>query len=109
MGWVWLGIAIVAELVATLSLKASDGMTRVGPAVIVVAGYSLAFYLLSLALREIGVGTTYAIWSGIGIVGSAVGAYLLFGERMSPLTIVGAAIVVVGVVVIGLGTRGQAA
>jgi small multidrug resistance pump len=103
VGWLLLGAAIVLELVATMSLKASDGMSRWGYAALTIGCYVSAFYLLSLALRSIGIGPAYAIWSGVGTVGAAVLAYLIFGERMTPLTIGGAALVVVGVVVMGVG------
>jgi small multidrug resistance pump len=107
MGWVWLAMAIASELMGSLALKASDGMSRLLPAGLVVVGYGAAFTFLSLALRTIGLGPAYATWSGIGTVGAAVGAYLVFGERVSPLTVVGIGIVVVGVVVMQLGGSGE--
>lgn len=67
MNWIFLSIAIVAEVIATSALKASDGFSRLGPTVVVIAGYGIAFYFLSLALRGIPVGVAYAVWSGVGI------------------------------------------
>jgi small multidrug resistance pump len=58
----------VAEVVGTTALKASDGFSRALPSLVVVVGYGLAFYFLSLTLRTIKVGVAYAIWSGLGIV-----------------------------------------
>jgi small multidrug resistance pump len=103
MAWIYLAVAILTEVVGTLALKASDGFTRIGPAVVVVVTYGLSFVFLALALRSINVGPVYAIWSGIGTVGAALGGWLLFTERLSPLTLVGMAIVVAGIVVMNLG------
>ena len=66
--WLILAIAIVAEVIGTTALKASDGFTRLWPSAIVVVGYGVSFYCLSLVLRSIPVGVTYAVWSGLGIV-----------------------------------------
>ena len=63
-----LGVAIVAEVIATSALKASDGFTRLWPSVVTVIGYGIAFFCLSLTLRTIPTGIAYAIWSGVGIV-----------------------------------------
>ena len=67
MRWLYLSIAIVAEVIATSALKASEGFARFGPSAVVVVGYGIAFYFLSLTLREIPVGIAYAVWSGVGI------------------------------------------
>ena len=65
--YVLLGIAIVAEVIATSALRASEGFTRLLPAVIVVFGYGISFYCLSLTLKSLPVGIVYAIWAGVGI------------------------------------------
>jgi small multidrug resistance pump len=107
MAWVLLLLAIGAEVVATLSLKASDGFSRLWPSVTVVVGYAIAFTLLAFALKTLDVGPAYALWAGLGTVGAAIGGWLVFSERLSVLTLVGIAVVVVGVVAITLGeTRG---
>lgn len=80
--WVLLGVAIVAEVVATSALKASEGFTRLVPSVVVILGYGAAFYLLSLALRTIPVGIAYAIWAGLGIVLMAAVGWLAFGQKL---------------------------
>ena len=103
MAWVLLVLAIAAEVVGTLSLKASDGFSRLWPSVAVVAGYGLAFTLLAFALKTLDVGPAYALWAGLGTVGAAVGGWLIFSERLSVLTLAGIVIVVVGVVAITLG------
>jgi small multidrug resistance pump len=103
MAWVLLVLAIGAEVVGTLSLKASDGFSRLWPSVAVVAGYGLAFTLLAFALKTLDVGPAYALWAGLGTVGAAIGGWLIFSERLSMLTVAGIVIVVVGVVAITMG------
>lgn len=103
MAWVLLALAIAAEVVGTLSLKASDGFSRLWPSVAVVVGYGLAFTLLAFALKTLDVGPAYALWAGLGTVGAAIGGWLVFSERMNLLTVAGIAIVIVGVVAITLG------
>lgn len=105
MGWIVLGAAIVAEVTATLALRGSDGLTRLWPSVVVVAGYGLAFFLLAQALKNLGVGTAYAMWSGFGTVGATVGGWALFGERLTITVIAGMALVVAGVTVMNLSGR----
>ena len=103
MAWVLLVLAIAAEAVGTLSLKASDGFSRLWPSVAVVVGSGLAFTLLAFALQTLDVGPAYAPWAGLGPVAAAVGGWLIFSERMNLLTISGIAIVIIGVVAITLG------
>ncbi|MEA1079553.1 multidrug efflux SMR transporter [Marinobacter qingdaonensis] len=100
--WVFLAMAIVAEVVATSSLKASEGFTRLWPSVVVVVGYGVAFYLLGLALRTIPVGTAYAIWAGLGIVLVAAAGWLVFGQKLDAWGIVGMVLIVSGVFVLNV-------
>lgn len=95
-----LGFAIAAEIVATSALKASDGMTRVVPAVLVVAGYGVTFYLLSLSLRTLPVGFVYAIWSGLGLIGVTLVGIALFAEGMTALKLAGMVLILAGVVLV---------
>ena len=100
MSYLYLAIAIVAEVIGTSSLKASEGFTRLAPSVIVVVGYAVAFFFLSLTLRTIPVGIAYAIWAGAGIaLIVAVGA-VLFQEIPDTPAIVGVALIVAGVVIV---------
>lgn len=99
-----LALAIASEILGTSALKASDGMTRPTPAVIVVASYALAFYLLALSLRTLPVGFVYAIWAGLGTVGVAIVGMLVFGEAMPATKIAGMALIVGGVVLLNLGS-----
>ena len=103
MSWLFLALAIGAEVTATLSLKASEGFSKLGPSIVVVAGYLTAFILLGLTIRELPVGLAYALWAGLGTVGATVGGLVFFGERLPGLVIAGIAVVVVGVVMITTG------
>ncbi|AMD01409.1 MULTISPECIES: DMT family transporter [Halomonas] len=105
MAFVYLALAIVAEVVATSALKATEGFTRLWPSLIVVVGYVLAFYMLSLVLRTIPVGVAYAIWAGMGIVLVALVGALVFGQRPDLPAMLGITLIIAGVVVIQLFSR----
>lgn len=100
--WGILGIAIIAEVIATSSLRASEGFTKFWPSVIVAVGYATAFYFLSLTLRVIPVGVAYAVWSGVGVALIALVAFLLYGQRLDAAGILGIGLIVAGVVVLNL-------
>lgn len=100
--WVFLGVAILAEVVATSALKASDGFSRAVPSIIVVAGYVCAFYFLSLTLRTIPVGIAYAIWSGLGIVLVSLIGLFVFGQRLDAPALIGMGLIVAGVLVMNV-------
>lgn len=100
MVYVYLGLAIIAEVIATSALKASNEFTRLWPSVIVLVGYALAFYLLTLVLRTLPVGIAYAFWAGLGIVLVTLIGVLVFGETPDFPAIVGLAMIIGGVVVI---------
>jgi small multidrug resistance pump len=100
--WLSLGTAIVAEVIGTSALKASDGFTRLWPSVIVVVGYACAFWLLALTLRSIPVGVAYAIWAGLGIVLIALVGVVLFGQKLDAPAIIGMGLIVAGVVVMNV-------
>lgn len=102
MQWIYLSIAIVCEVIATSALKASDGFTRLGPSVVVVIGYVVSFYCLSLTLRSIPVGIVYAIWSGVGIVLISTVGWLLFDQSLSPVALLGMAFITIGVVILNV-------
>jgi len=105
MGYLYLAIAIVAEVIATNALKASDEFTRLTPSVIVVLGYGIAFYCLSLVLKTISVGVAYAIWAGMGIVLVAVVAAVMFKQVPDLPAIIGMLLIISGVVVIQVFSR----
>lgn len=100
--WLVLGAAIVAETIATLAMKASDGFTKVIPSVIVVLGYGIAFYLLSITLRTIPVGIAYAIWSGVGIVLITIVGWSVFGQKLDAAALIGMGLIIAGVVVMNV-------
>jgi small multidrug resistance pump len=100
MNWLYLAIAILSEVVATSALKASAGFSRFLPSVLVVGGYALAFYFLSLTLRVIPVGIAYAIWSGVGVVLVCLLGWLVYGQKLDIAAGIGIALIVAGVVVL---------
>ncbi|MEW6346040.1 MAG: multidrug efflux SMR transporter [Paraburkholderia sp.] len=103
-----LAIAIVAEVVATSALRAAEGFSRVLPSVIVVLGYGVAFYCLSLTLKSIPVGIVYAVWSGAGIVLITLVALVLYRQVPDWPAIVGLGLIISGVVVLNLFSKMQA-
>jgi len=106
--WLLLAVAIIGEVVATSALKATTGFSRLGPSVMVVLGYGLAFYCLSLTLDSIPVGVAYAIWSGLGIVLVTAIAWWLYGQRLDFWGFIGIAVIVSGVVVLNLLSKASA-
>ena len=105
MSWVYLLTAIVAEVIATSALKASDGFSKLWPSVLTVAGYMVAFYCLSLTLRTIPVGIAYAIWSGLGIVLVTIASYVLYRQSVDLPALIGMGLIVAGVAVIQLFSK----
>ncbi|AZT83004.1 QacE family quaternary ammonium compound efflux SMR transporter [Marinobacter sp. NP-4(2019)] len=103
--WLFLGVAIVAEVVATSALKSSDGFSRLMPSIIVILGYVLAFYFLSLTLKVIPIGVAYAIWAGLGIVLIALVSWAIYGQKLDLPAIAGMTLIVMGVAVINLFSR----
>jgi small multidrug resistance pump len=102
MKWGYLLIAIVAEVVGTSALKASQGFTLLLPSAIVVLGYLVAFYCLSLTLDRVPVGIAYALWSGIGIILISAVGWLWFDQALDTAAVIGVALIVAGVGVINL-------
>lgn len=102
MHWLYLALAIVAEVVATSALKTAAGFTRPLPSLLVVLGYGVAFYFLSLSLRVVPVGVAYAIWSGVGTALIAVIGWVLFGQALDFAALIGLALIVAGVAVLQL-------
>lgn len=100
-----LGLAIVAEVAATSALKASARFTEPGPSVIVILGYLLAFYLMSIVIESIPVGITYAVWSGLGIVLVTLVAVPLYRQVPDLPALLGMGLIIAGVLVINLFSR----
>ncbi|BDT70816.1 multidrug transporter [Comamonadaceae bacterium OS-4] len=105
MNWLYLAIAIVCEVVATSALKATEGFTRWQPSALVVLGYGLAFFFLSLTLRSIPVGIAYAIWAGAGVVLVSIAGWLLYQQALDLAAILGIGLIVAGVLVINLFSK----
>lgn len=103
--WVLLCIAIAAEVVGTGALKASDGFTRLWPSLLVVIGYGVAFYGLSMVLRTIPMGVAYAIWSGLGIVLITVIGLVVYGQKIDAAALIGMGLIVAGVAVLNLYSK----
>ncbi|ALP62777.1 MULTISPECIES: DMT family transporter [Paraburkholderia] len=103
-----LGIAIVAEVIATSALRASEGFTRLVPALVVLLGYGISFYCLSLTLKSLPVGIVYAIWSGVGIVLITLVAILMYRQVPDLAAVAGLSLIVAGVVVLNLFSKMQA-
>ncbi|NUY02341.1 DMT family transporter [Paraburkholderia youngii] len=103
-----LAIAIVAEVISTSAMQASDGFSRLLPSMVVVLGYGVAFYCLSLTLRSIPVGIVYAIWSGAGIVLITLVALVLYRQVPDVPAIIGLGLIVAGVAVLNLFSKMQA-
>ncbi|HEY3692640.1 MAG TPA: multidrug efflux SMR transporter [Pseudonocardiaceae bacterium] len=103
-GYFYLSVAICSEVVGTLALRYTHGFMKLFPSLIVIFTYSLAFYMLSLALRNIPVGIAYAIWSGVGTAIVAIAAAVLFGERLTIAAVAGLALIIFGVVLLEMNS-----
>jgi len=108
MNYLFLGIAIVAEVLGTSFMKQSEGFTRLMPSLVTVAAYALAFYCLSLTLRTIPTGIAYAIWSGVGIVLIAAIAWIFQGQKLDAPAMLGLALIIAGVAVMNLFSKAVA-
>lgn len=100
--WLYLAIAILAEVFATSMLKLSNGFTRLIPSACSIIGYMVSFYCLSQTLKTMPVGIAYAVWSGIGIVCLSLIAWVKFGQKLDLAAIIGIGFILVGVLVINL-------
>ena len=100
--WLSLVLAILAEVIGTSALKASEGFSRLLPSVVVIGGYGIAFYFLSLTLRQIPVGIAYAVWSGAGTVLITLIGVLVFRQKIDLAGVIGIALIVAGVLVLNL-------
>ncbi|MER9159735.1 SMR family transporter [Mesorhizobium sp. M0715] len=97
-----LALAIVGEVIATSAMKASEGITRLGPSMLVLLGYATAFFFLSQVLDRIPVGVAYAVWAGGGIVLVALVAWIVYGQRPDVKGFVGMGLILAGVLVLNL-------
>lgn len=93
----WLALAIGSEVIATTALKLSDGFTRLGWGAVVVVGYGISFYAMSVTLRSIPLGVVYAVWSGVGTAAIVLIGYVLFREVLDVVKLAGIGLIVIGV------------
>jgi len=103
--YTYLAIAICAEVIATASMKAVKGLSTPLPLLLMVVGYGIAFWMLTLVVRSIPVGIAYAVWSGLGIVLISVAALVIYGQKLDVPAMLGMAMIVGGVVVIQLFSK----
>ncbi|EOX4453476.1 multidrug efflux SMR transporter [Vibrio alginolyticus] len=102
MGYLYLTIAIIAEVIGTSALKASEGFTQTLPSIVAIIGYGVAFYFLSLVLKAIPVGVAYAIWSGLGVVLVAIVGTVIFNQKLDLAAIIGMLLIIAGVFVMNI-------
>ena len=100
--WIFLGLAILSEVIATSALKESESFSKLLPSILVVVGYALAFVFLSFTLRTIPVGVAYAIWSGLGVVLIGLVAWFYFDQKLDAPALLGMVLIVSGVVVMNV-------
>jgi len=105
MRWVFLSIAILAEVIATSALKSSEGFSKIIPSGVVIVCYGISFYFLSLTLKTIPVGIAYAIWSGVGITLISIIGYFIYRQSLDMSAIIGILLIIAGVIVINLFSK----
>lgn len=103
-----LGLAIVAEVIATSSLKSSEGFTRLWPSVVTLLGYAIAIFLLSLTLKTLPTGIAYAIWSGVGIVLVSAIGWFGYGQKLDTPAVIGLGLIIAGVIVVNVFSKSVA-
>lgn len=103
--WLALAIAIIAEVIGTTALKASNEFSRLLPSLIVVVGYGTAFYFMSISMRVLPVGIMYAIWSGMGIVLISVLGWLVYRQTLDTPAMIGLVFIIAGVIVINVFSK----
>ncbi|MFI8417044.1 DMT family transporter [Serratia sp. NPDC078593] len=107
-GFMYLTVAIIAEVIATTMLKASEGFTRLWPSLLVVLGYGVAFWGLSMVVKTMPLGIVYAIWSGMGIVLVSIAAVFVYNQKLDWPAIIGMVLIITGVLVINLLSKTSA-
>ena len=105
MTYIYFTVAIVTEVIATSALKASEEFTKLIPSLIVIVGYCISFYLVTLVLRTIPVGITYAIWAGVGIVLVALVGAILYKQIPDIPAVIGMGLIIAGVVIINIYSK----
>jgi small multidrug resistance pump len=101
--WLLVGVSVIAEVVGTVALKYSDGFSKLLPSGAAASCYALAIWLMAVAMRQLDMGITYAVWAASGTAATAVVGFAFFGEQMGTIKTLGIVCVVVGVVMLNLG------
>ncbi len=102
MAWLYLGIAIVAEVLGTTALKYCEGFTKLAPSALVFIGYAVSFYCLSKVLNQIPVSIAYAIWSGAGVALVGFIGWIWLDQKLDTAALIGISLIILGVIVINL-------
>lgn len=105
MSFIYLAIAIVAEVIATSALKASEGFSVLWPSVITIIGYAIALFFLSLTLKTIPMGIAYAIWSGAGIILISTVGLIVYKQQLDLAALIGLSFMIIGIVVINVFSK----
>ena len=100
MKWLYLITAVIFEVIATSALKESNSFTKLVPSLFVIIGYSISFYFLSLTLKNLSIGITYAIWSGLGILLICLVGYFRYGQNLDFSAIIGILFIGIGILII---------
>lgn len=107
MAYLFLAISIIGELIGTSMLKASQGFTKLYPTIFTIVAFVISFYFISLTLRTLPLNLTYAIWSGVGAVATALISVLIWKEKINTGSVIGISLIVIGVVVLNLFGAGH--
>ncbi|QOI10924.1 multidrug efflux SMR transporter [Blochmannia endosymbiont of Colobopsis nipponica] len=102
MTYLYLFIAILSEVIATVSLKASAGFSKLLPSIIVIIGYIISFILLSLVLKTLPISITYSSWAGLGIVLITITGYIFYDQKLDGFAIIGIALIIIGIILINI-------
>ncbi|RBQ30360.1 quaternary ammonium compound-resistance protein SugE [Arcobacter sp. FW59] len=105
MSWIILFLAGIFEVVWAIGLKYSEGFTKLTPSIITLVTMIISFYLLSLALKSLPLGTAYAVWVGIGTVGTVIAGIMLFGESMTLIRVISILFILIGIIGLKLTTN----
>ena len=100
--WIYLTFAILSEVIATASLKSTEGFTKLWPSLVVLVGYSAAFYFLSLTLEDIPIGVAYAVWSGVGVATITIVSVVFMDQKIDLAGVLGIGLIVIGVIILRL-------
>ena len=103
--WLFLGLAIISEVIATTALKASESFTKPLPSLIVAIGYGAAFYLLSLTLKSIPIGIAYALWSGLGIGLITLIGWQFYGQKLDTPGLIGLGLIMAGIFILNFFSK----